>query len=130
MSETRDFEFIMRTPNSGGSTMLIAVAGPYSAATQEQRQRNLDSLNEAAAAIFKLGHIPLIGVNAALPVAEWLDPDSDRYEAMMTISLAMVDKCDAILMIGSSPGANRERDLVEAKGLPVYKNIDDIPAAS
>jgi NAD-dependent oxidoreductase involved in siderophore biosynthesis len=110
--------------------MLIAVAGPYSAATQEQRQRNLDSLNEAAAAIFKLGHIPLIGVNAALPVAEWLDPDSDRYEAMMTISLAMVDKCDAILMIGSSPGANRERDLVEAKGLPVYKNIDDIPAAS
>jgi hypothetical protein len=110
--------------------MLIAVAGPYSAETQEQRQRNLDSLNEAAAAILKLGHIPMIGVNAALPVVQSLDANSDHYEAMMTISLALVDKCDAILMIGSSPGANRERDLVKAKGLPVYENLDDINAAS
>jgi len=110
--------------------MLIAVAGPYSAATHEQRQRNLDLLNEAAASIFKLGHIPLIGVNAALPIVEYLDTESDRYEAMMTISLTLVDKCDAILMIGSSPGANRERDLVKAKGLPVYENVEDIAAAS
>ncbi len=110
--------------------MLIAVAGPYSAATPEQRQRNLDLLNEAAAVIFKLGHIPLIGVNAALPIVEYLDAESDRYEAMMTISLALVDKCDAILMIGSSPGVKREVDLVKAKGLPVYENVDDIPAAS
>ena len=110
--------------------MLIAVAGPYSAETQEQRQRNLDALNEAAAAVLKLGHVPLVGVNAALPVVECLDTDSDRYEAMMTISLALVDKCDAILMIGSSPGANRERDLVKAKGLPVYENVDAITAVS
>lgn len=110
--------------------MLIAVAGPYSAATQEERQRNLDSLNEAAAAVLKLGHVPLIGVNAALPIVECLDPDSDRYEVMMTISLALVDKCDAILMIGNSPGANRERDLVKAKGFPVYENVDEITAVS
>jgi Domain of unknown function (DUF4406) len=110
--------------------MLIAVAGPYSAETKEQRQRNLDALNEAAATILKLGHIPLIGVNAALPVVECLDADSDRYEAMMTISLALVDKCDAILMIGSSPGANRERDLVKAKGSPVYETVEEITAAS
>lgn len=110
--------------------MLIAVAGPYSAETQEQRQHNLDLLNEAAAAVLKLGHIPMIGVNAALPIVQSLDANSDRYEAMMTISMALVDKCDAILMIGNSPGANRERDLVKAKGLPVYENLDDITAAS
>ena len=110
--------------------MLIAVAGPYSAATHEQRQRNFDLLNEAAAAIFKLGHIPLIGVNAALPIVEYLDAESERYEAMMTISLALVDKCDAILMIGNSPGVKRELDLVKAKGLPVYENVNDVPAAS
>jgi len=109
--------------------MLIAVAGPYSAATQKQRRRNLDSLNEAAAAVLKLGHIPVIGVNAALPIVKYLESNSDHYEAMMTISLALIDKCDAILMIGSSPGANRERDLVKAKGLPVYENVEDITAA-
>ena len=110
--------------------MLIAVAGPYSADSNEQRQRNLDSLNEAAAVIFELGHIPVIGVNAALPIVECLGADSDRYEAMMMISLALIDKCDAILMIGNSPGANRERDLIKSKGLPVYEDVNDIPAAS
>lgn len=78
----------------------------------------------------KLGHIPIIGVNAALPVVECLEPDASQYEAIMAISLALVDKCDAILLIGDSPGANRERDLVKSKGLPVYRDVTEIPAAS
>jgi hypothetical protein len=110
--------------------MLIAVAGPYSAETPEQRQRNLDAMNEAAAGVMKLGHTPVIGVNAALPVLKCLGPDANQYEAMMAISIALVDKCDAILIIGDSAGASRELDLIEAKGLPVYYNLNDIPSAS
>lgn len=109
--------------------MLIAVAGPYSAETAEQRQRNLDAMNEAAAEVMRRGHIPVIGVNAALPVVARLGEEQNGYEAIMTISLALVDKCDAILMIGESPGANRERDLVRLKGLPVYESVAEIPAA-
>lgn len=48
--------------------MIIAVAGPYTAESETQRQENLDKLNVAAAAILAKGHIPLIGVNAALRV--------------------------------------------------------------
>lgn len=107
--------------------MLIAVAGPYSAETAEQRQQNLDALNKAAAALMARGHIPVIGVNAALPVLEFLDAQVDRYEAIMAISLAVVGKCDALLMIGESPGVKREVDLVRSKGLPVYRNIEEIP---
>jgi hypothetical protein len=110
--------------------MLIAVAGPYSADTPEQRQRNLAAMNEAAAAVMNRGHIPVIGVNAALPVVECLGPDANQYEAMMAISLALVDKCEAILIIGESAGVNRERDLVRSKGLPVYWNLNEIPAAA
>ena len=106
--------------------MLIAVAGPYSADTAERRQRNLDAMNKAAAEVLKRGHIPVIGVNAALPVVAWLEADADRYEAMMTISLALVDKCEAILVIGESPGVTRERDLVHSKGLPVYHHVNQI----
>ena len=40
---------------------MIAVAGPYSADTPEQRERNLDAMNEAAASVMKLGHLPVIG---------------------------------------------------------------------
>ena len=109
--------------------MLIAVAGPYSADTPEQRQRNLAAMNEAAAGVMKRGHIPVIGVNASLPVVECLGPDANQYEAIMAISLALVDKCDAILVIGESAGVNRERDLVRSKGLPVYWNLNEIPAA-
>jgi hypothetical protein len=106
--------------------MLIAIAGPYSAPTPEARQSNLDALNRAAREVLRRGHIPVIGVNAALPVVEPLD-GNERYEAIMSISLALVDCCDAILMIGESPGANRERDLVSAKGLPVYWSMEDVP---
>ena len=110
--------------------MLIAVAGPYSSDDPTQRQRNLEALNKAAAEILRRGHIPMIGVNAALPVVEYLTPDENRYEAMMTISLALVDKCDAILVLGESPGVNRELQLVNSKGLPVYSQISEIPTLS
>src|ERR1700694_6339640 len=110
--------------------MLIAVAGPYSADTPEQRQRNLSARTEAAPAVMNRGHIPVIGVNAALPVVECLGPDANQYEAIMAISLALVDKCEAILIIGESAGVNRERDLGRSKGLPVYWNLNEIPAAS
>lgn len=134
--------------------MLIGVAGPYSADTEEQRQKNLDAMNIAAAKLLEKGHTPLIGVNAALPVIhayeklnsnssknsgsnttnkldkpdELYKPDElNKYEAIMKISLAVIDKCEALLLIGESPGANRERDLVLSKGLKVYYSIDEIP---
>ena len=109
--------------------MLIAVAGPYSAATSEERIHNWIVLNQAAAEVFKLGHIPVIGVDAALPVVEWLDETQNQYEAIMAISLALIDKCDAILVIGDSPGVDRERELIENKGLPVYRSISEIPSS-
>ena len=109
--------------------MLIAVAGPYSAPTPEKRQRNLDAMNDAAAEVYRRGHIPVIGANAALPVLDSLDSE-DEYEVIMTISLGVVGRCDALLLIGESPGAIRERDLIESKGLPVYRSVDEIPAAA
>ena len=112
--------------NLNFSPMIIGVAGPYSAPTEEQRQKNLDAMNEAAARVLEKGHIPIIGMNAALPIVSIANIE-DKYKATMEISLAVIDKCDAILMIGESPGANTERDLVKAKGLPVYYSINEIP---
>lgn len=106
--------------------MIIGVAGPYSAPTAEKRQANLDAMNEAAARLLEMGHIPIIGMNAALPVVDKANVP-DRYKAIMNISMAVIDKCEAILLLAESPGANRERDHVAAKGLPVYYRIEDIP---
>lgn len=107
--------------------MIIGVAGPYSAPTEEQRQHNLDAMNKAAAALLEMGHIPLIGMNAALGVVNAANVP-DRYKAIMDISLAVIDACEAILIIGESKGVAMERELVEAKGLPVYYSINEVPA--
>ncbi len=106
--------------------MVIAIAGPYSAPTEAQRQANLDALNQAAVQVLAKGHIPLIGVNAALPVLQQANLP-DPYKAIMDISMAVISNCDALLLIAESPGANRERDYIAAKGRPVYYSVEEVP---
>jgi hypothetical protein len=106
--------------------MLIAVAGPYSAETEEQKTANLKEMNIVAAEVYKKGHIPVIGVNASLYVADELK-DRDRKKVISDISFAIVERCNAILVIGTSPGADHERALISNQGLPVNYTIDEIP---
>lgn len=108
--------------------LLIMVAGPYSAPTEEARTRNLRAMNDAAAAVARRGHIPAIGVNAALPVLEAAGlPYTDPM--MMEISLALAARCDACLQIGRSPGADREAAVIRGMGGPVYSSLDELPSA-
>ena len=90
--------------------MWIMIAGPYSAGakTHADREANLLALNRAAYRVFCRGHVPVIGVNLALPVIQAAGPQ--MYEAiMMPLSLALADRCDAILRIGGlSRGADDE----------------------
>jgi hypothetical protein len=106
--------------------LLIIVAGPYSAPTAEGRAANLAAMNRAAAEVARLGHIPVIGVNAALPVLDAAGlPYSDPL--MMTISLALAARCDGCLHIGRSPGADREAGTLRALGRPVWTSLDALP---
>ncbi|MBS1582930.1 MAG: hypothetical protein JST66_12080 [Bacteroidetes bacterium] len=84
-------------------------------------------MNEAAARLLELGHTPLIGMNAALPVLEKAAV-ADRYAGIMAISLAVIDACEGLLLLAESPGANKERDLVLAKGLPVFRSVEEVVA--
>ena len=76
--------------------MVIGVAGPYSAKTEEQRKKNLDAMNIVAARVYEKGHIPFIGVNMALPIVDKTDYSVDDYKVIMDISTAVIDKCDAL----------------------------------
>lgn len=109
--------------------MWVMVSGPYRAGskTEAERQANLDAMNRVAYEVFLKGHVPVIGVNMALPIiqvkgAEHFD------EIMMPVALALVDRCDACLRIGGpSNGADQEADRFRAQGKPVYAGIDEIP---
>ena len=111
--------------------MWIMVSGPYRAGARSEadRQANLDAMNLAAYEVFRLGHVPVIGVNMALPIIRAMG--AERYdEIMMPVSLALVERCDACLRVGGpSKGADDEAERFRAQGKPVYARIEDLPAA-
>ncbi len=107
--------------------MWIMVSGPYrsGAATEAARAANLDRMNQAALALFRMGHVPVIGVNMALPV---IAAGGDYDAVMMPLSLALADRCDACLRVGGpSAGADDETERFISRGLPVYTRIEDVP---
>lgn len=108
--------------------MMINVAGPFTAPTEEGRRANRERIDRAVAEVLARGHIPIVGAYAAEPLVAHL-PEAERYEAMMRISLALVEKCDAMLCLGLSPGVEREPAVVKRLGLPMYETINDVPAA-
>lgn len=112
--------------------MWIMISGPYSignTADLATRAANLHRLNEAAVALHRAGHVPVIGVNLALPVIEAAGAASFE-EIMMPLSLALAERCDACLRIGGpSAGADEEAAIFHARGQPVFRRLEDVPAA-
>jgi hypothetical protein len=112
--------------------MWIMIAGPYrtGAHSAAERQHHLDALNRAALEVFRKGHVPMIGVNAALPLIE--AAGADTYDAiMMPLSLSLAERCDAVLRLdGISPGADLEVERIKARGGVVYRSLADIPDVS
>jgi hypothetical protein len=114
--------------------MWIMVAGPYRSggADAAQRAENPRASNAAALAVLRLGHVPVVGVNMALPVvaAAW-DGDAAREEIMMPLSLSLAERCDACLRIGGhSKGAEEEVKRFTAAGRPVFRGVGGIPGAA
>jgi hypothetical protein len=113
--------------------MWIMVAGPYSSGTNDpaRRAENLRKLNEAALAIHRAGHVPVLGVNMALPLIEAAGGTAAAFaELMMPVSLALAERCDACLRIGgASFGADQEVRRFEAMARPVYRSIAELPQA-
>ncbi len=112
--------------------MWIMVAGPYTSggADAATRAARLAELNRAALAVFRLGHVPVIGVNMALPVIAAAEGDAFE-EVMMPLSLALAERCDAILRIGgASAGADAELARFAAAGKPVFRSLAEVPPAA
>lgn len=109
----------------------IMIAGPYrsGASTPEARQANLDALNRAAVSVHAKGHVPIVGVNLALPMIR-VAGEASYERLMMPMSLAAAERCDAVLRVGGpSSGADDEVASFERRGLPVYRSIDEVPTA-
>jgi hypothetical protein len=114
--------------------MTILVAGPYRSGTNDDpilMQQNLDTLGTYALAVFRAGHIPLIGEWLALPLLKVAGSktlgDEAYQEILYPIAHRLIAKCDAVLRIeGASSGADNDVRLANELGLKVYYHLEDI----
>ena len=112
--------------------MWIMIAGPYrsGANSEADREQNLANLNGAAYELFQKGHVPVVGVNCALPLIAAAGPGA-YASIMMPLSLAMADRCDAVLRIGGfSPGADEEVERIRSRGGIAYYSVAEVPGAA
>ena len=107
--------------------MWIMVGGPYGtgAKSATERAANLARMNEAAHAVWRKGHVPIIGINLALPIV--VAAGVDAAEIMMPLSLALAERCDAFLRIGgASVGADQEMARFVAAGKRVFRSVEEV----
>src|ERR1700712_1587915 len=105
--------------------MKIYVAGPYSApagiTSEEERRRLIDeNITEAdkwALELVNLGHTPFVPHTM---MRNWEDEHKATREEVHRICHEWIAQCDALLFLGTSPGADLERAVAESLGLPIF----------
>jgi len=118
-------------------TLMILVAGPYRSGTNDDPaliQKNVDAMTDASLALFRAGHLPVMGEWFALPLIEHAGSsgigDPVFNEIFHPISRRLVAKCDGVLRIGgASAGADEMVAIAREHGKAVYKSMSEIPKA-
>ncbi|WP_138945081.1 DUF4406 domain-containing protein [Plantibacter sp. M259] len=112
--------------------LLILIAGPYRSGTggdPDAIARNLERLEAAAAPIYALGHVPMIGEWVALPILRGMDTASGDGDVMYETARRLLQHCDAVLRLpGESSGADTDVAIARERGIPVYTDLSEIPA--
>ncbi|MDE1992775.1 MAG: DUF4406 domain-containing protein [Rhizobiaceae bacterium] len=115
--------------------MLILIAGPYRSGTGDDPQKmaeNLKRLEEPSYALFKAGHLPMIGEWVALPV--WHAAGGERigddlYEEIFHPTAGrLLQLCEGVLRLpGASKGADNDVRIANERGIPVWYRLEDVP---
>ncbi|MFT4182667.1 MAG: DUF4406 domain-containing protein [Rhizobium sp.] len=118
--------------------MLILIAGPYRSGTGDDPEKmvaNLTRLEEPSYALFKAGHLPMIGEWVALPV--WNAAGGERvgddlYEEIFhPVAGRLLQLCEGVLRLpGESKGADNDVRIAHERGIPVWYRLEDVPGCS
>lgn len=116
-------------------SIKIYVAGPYSSPDIHQVWKNVNEAIDAGAEIMHLGHSPFIPhLTHFIEIRnkrEWPRLHGFRlgYEDYMRVDQAWLEQADGLLLLGHSPGADRELAVAKELRLTIWTNIVDIPRA-
>lgn len=113
---------------------MILIAGPYRSGTNDDPQliqKNVDAMNETALAVYRAGHLPVLGEWFALPLIETAGSkamgDDIWNELFHPVAIRLISKCDAIFRIGgASSGADEMVRIGKEHGKRVVYNMEEI----
>lgn len=115
--------------------MMILVAGPYRSGTNDDAAliaANVQAMTDASLAVYRLGHMPVMGEWFALPLIEAAGSrqigDKVFNEIFHPIAVQLIDHCDAVLRIGGpSKGADEMVATGREKGKKIFMALSEIP---
>lgn len=113
---------------------MILVAGPYRSGTNDDPTliaANVKQMTQASLAVYRRGHIPMMGEWVALPLIEEAGSremgDAVFNEIFHPVAANLIDFCDGVLRIGgASSGADYMLEVARKKGKTVYMNLEEI----
>jgi hypothetical protein len=114
--------------------MMILVAGPYRSGTDDDPvliQRNVHAMEDTALAVFRLGHLPVLGEWFALPLLKHAGSkrigDAVFDEIFHPVARELIGKCDAVLRIGGpSGGADDMVATGQRLGKRIFRDLSEI----
>jgi hypothetical protein len=107
-----------------GQPLRIYIAGPYSADTPKGVRQNVLRASRVAQELCARGHIPFCPHSHS---HGWEADGRLIYGDFMRVALMWLSQCEAVYFIGPSPGANRELEVAQNLGFPVYRSLDEVP---
>ncbi|MBO9629836.1 MAG: DUF4406 domain-containing protein [Shinella sp.] len=118
--------------------MLILIAGPYRSGTGDDPQKmaeNLKRLEAPSYALFKAGHVPMIGEWVALPVWHAAGGqeigDALHEEIFYPTAHRLLELCEGVLRLpGDSKGADNDVRIARERGIPVWHRLEDVPGCA
>jgi hypothetical protein len=113
---------------------MILVAGPYRSGTGDKPElieKNVRAMSETALAIYRKGHLPVLGEWFALPLIETAGynviGDEIWNELFHHVAIRLISKCDVVLRIGGpSGGADEMVRIGKEKGKRIIYDIREI----
>ena len=115
-----------------GEAVIIYIASPYSAPTEHARIIHTYDAMLIGYRILQRGHYPYIP-HLSHFFNKYVQQVLERYlgpELYYDWGLAILERCDALLSLGPSPGADAELARAKELGLQIFYKVEEVPNAS
>lgn len=106
---------------------MIYIAGPYSSEDESIRLENTVNAIDAGIAVYQRGFIPLIPhlTHFVDERAKEIGINTDEWDYYGWTKEYLI-RCDGLLYLDSSPGADKERWMATRRGMRVFDSIEKI----